>query len=68
MKATINLEWLQINEPEPTQDIEWVVRSALRNAGWNVGHIFVQGDPLEDKTKIPFSNNLERIPHEDAIK
>ena len=67
MKASINLEWRNKNEPEPTQDIEWVIRSALKKAGRTVGYVFVQGDTLEDKTKIPFSDNLERLPHDDAI-
>ena len=67
MKVSINLEWRNKNEPEPTQDVEWVVRSALKKAGWTVGYVFTQGDIFEDKTKIPFSDSLERLPHEEAI-
>jgi len=31
--------------------------------GYTTGHIWVQGDPMEDKSLVPFSDQ-ERLPHE----
>ena len=44
-----------------------MVRRALIEAGYDVGHIFVQGDYLEDKAKIPFSSG-ETFPHEEVAR
>ena len=41
MKATVNFEWRDINEPTFTP--EEIIRKALYDAGYSVGHIFVQG-------------------------
>ena len=50
MKATVNFEWRDINEPTFTP--EEIIRKALYDAGYSVGHIFVQGVFDEDKTKL----------------
>jgi hypothetical protein len=67
MKITIEIEWRKKDEPEPIKEVEWVARQALIKAGYDVGHVFVQGDYLEDKPKIPFTNG-ERYPHEEIAK
>ena len=67
MKIKINIEWRKKEEPEPIQEAEYVVRRALIEAGYDVGHIFVQGDYLEDKAKIPFSNG-DTFPHEEVAR
>jgi hypothetical protein len=61
MKVTAHVEWRKLGEPIRT--VEEVILDALRTAGYTTGHIFVQGNPLEDKSKVPFSD-LERLPHE----
>jgi hypothetical protein len=61
MKVTAQVEWRKLGEPIRT--VEEVILNALRTEGYTTGHIFVQGDPLEDKSKVPFSD-LERLPHE----
>ena len=61
MKVTVQVEWRKLGEPIKT--VEEVILHALRTEGYTTGHIFVQGDPLEDKSKVPFSD-LERLPHE----
>jgi hypothetical protein len=61
MKVTAHVEWRKLGEP--IQGLEEVILNALREAGYTTGHIFVQGDPMEDKSKVPFSD-LERLPHE----
>ena len=50
MKATVNFEWRSIDEP--TFEPEEIIRKALYDAGYSVGHIFVQGVFDEDKTKF----------------
>ena len=64
MKATITFEWRNIEDP--TREPEEVIRKALYNAGYSVGHIFVQGVWDEDKTKF-FSVDGERLPHEEVV-
>jgi hypothetical protein len=61
MKVTVQVEWRKLGEP--IHQVEEVILHALRTEGYTTGHIQVQGDPLEDKSKIPFSD-LERLPHE----
>jgi len=61
MKVTAQVEWRKLGEPIRT--VEEVILDALRTEGYTTGHILVQGDPLEDKSKVPFSD-LERLPHE----
>ena len=41
MKLKVNFEWRKKDEPE--LDPEFLVRTALKAAGYNVGHIEVQG-------------------------
>ena len=40
MKATVSFEWRNIEEP--TFEPEEIIRKALYDAGYSVGHIFVQ--------------------------
>ena len=46
MKATVSFEWRNIEEP--TFEPEEIIRKALYDAGYSVGHIFVQGVFDED--------------------
>jgi len=64
MKATVNFEWRDINEP--TFAPEEIIRKALYDAGYSVGHIFVQGVFDEDKTKF-FGVGEDRLPHEEVV-
>jgi hypothetical protein len=61
MKVTVQVEWRKLGEP--IHQVEEVILHALRTEGFTTGHIQVQGDPMEDKTLIPFSDQ-ERLPHE----
>ena len=63
MKVKINIEWRKKEEPE--LDPEFLVRTALKAAGWTVGHIAVQGVWDEDKPAMPQGPWDEtRLPHE----
>ena len=64
MKATTTFEWRNIEEP--TIEPEEIIRKALYDAGYSVGHIFVQGVWDEDKTEF-FSVDGERLPHEEVV-
>ena len=64
MKATTTFEWRNIEEP--TSEPEEIIRKALYDAGYSVGHIFVQGVWDEDKTEF-FSVDGERLPHEEVV-
>ena len=64
MKATVNFEWRDIYEPTFTP--EEIIRKALYDNGYSVGHIFVQGAFDEDKTKI-FGSDGDRLPHEEVV-
>ena len=64
MKATVSFEWRNIEEP--TFEPEKIIRKALYDAGYSVGHIFVQGVFDEDKTKF-FGVGDERLPHEEVV-
>ena len=56
MKATIDLEWRWLEEPE--HHLESVLTHALKKAGYDVGRIFIQGHHLEDKPEIkPLEDN-----------
>jgi hypothetical protein len=61
MKVTVQVEWRKLGEP--IHQVEEVILHALRTEGFTTGHIQVQGDPMEDKSLIPFSDQ-ERLPHE----
>jgi len=61
MKVKVEVEWRKLGEPIKT--VEEVILHALRTEGYTTGHIFVQGDPMEDKSLVPFSDQ-ERLPHE----
>ena len=64
MKATTTFEWRNIEET--TREPEEIIRKALYDAGYSVGHIFVQGVWDEDKTEF-FSVDGERLPHEEVV-
>ena len=61
MKVKVEVEWRKLGEPIKT--VEEVILHALRTEGYTTGHIWVQGDPMEDKSLVPFSDQ-ERLPHE----
>jgi len=61
MKVTVQVEWRKLGEP--IHQVEEVILHALRTEGFTTGHIQVQGDPMEDKSLVPFSDQ-ERLPHE----
>jgi hypothetical protein len=63
MKVTVQVEWRKLGEP--VHQVEHVIIRALQKYGYTTGSIQVQGDPLEDKSMIPFSD-LERLPHEEV--
>jgi hypothetical protein len=63
MKVTIDLEWRWLDEPD--HHLEGVLTQTLKDAGYEVGRVFIQGDHLEDKPKAKFSDG-ERLPHEDV--
>ena len=63
MKIKINVEWRKKDEPDLGP--EFVVRTALKAAGYTVGHISVQGVWDEDKPAMPQGPWDEtRLPHE----
>ena len=67
MKIKINIEWRKKEEPELGP--EFVVRTALKAAGYTVGHIAVQGAWDEDKPKFPGGKwDEHRLPHEEIAK
>ena len=63
MKVRVEVEWRKLGEP--IYQVEQVIIRALQKYGYTTGSIQVQGDPLEDKSMIPFSD-LERLPHEEV--
>ena len=66
MKIKINVEWRKKEEPELNP--EFVVRTALKAAGYTVGHISVQGVWDEDKPAQPQGPWDEpRLPHERVV-
>jgi hypothetical protein len=67
MKLKVNFEWRKKNEPD--LDPEFLVRTALKAAGYTVGHVAVQGVWDEDKPVIAQGSWDEtRIPHENIVK
>ena len=67
MKLKVNFEWRKKDEPE--LDPEFLVRTALKAAGYTVGHISVQGAWDEDKPAMPQGPwNEDRLPHEEIAK
>ena len=50
MKVKINIEWRK--KEEPGLDPEFLVRTALKSAGYHVGHVEIQGVWDEDKPKL----------------
>ncbi len=67
MKLKVNFEWRRKEEPD--LDPEFLVRTALKAAGYTVGHVAVQGVWDEDKPAIAQGAWDEtRIPHEDIVK
>ena len=64
MKASVNFEWRKKDEPD--QPAEFYIRTALRAAGYTVGHVAVQGAWDEDKPKIAGGKwDGTRLPHEE---
>ena len=66
MKARVNFEWRKKNEPDLNP--EFLVKTALKAAGYTVGHIQIQGVWDEDKPVIaqgPWDET--RIPHENIV-
>ena len=67
MKAQVNFEWRKKDEPDTPA--EFYIRTALKAAGYTVGHVAVQGVWDEDKPKIPGGKWDEtRLPHEEIAK
>ena len=63
MKLRVNFEWRKKDEPD--LDPEFLVRTALKAAGYTVGHVAVQGVWDEDKPAKPQGPWDEtRLPHE----
>ena len=66
MKLKVNFEWRRKDEPD--LDAEFLVKTALKAAGYTVGHIQIQGVWDEDKPVIaqgPWDET--RIPHENIV-
>jgi len=64
MKLKINFEWRKKKEPDLNP--EFLVKTALKAAGYTVGHIQIQGVWDEDKPATaqgPWDET--RIPHEE---
>ncbi len=67
MKLKVNFEWRKKDEPDLSP--EFVVRTALKAAGYHVGHIAVQGVWDEDKPAKPHGPwDEDRLPHELVAK
>ena len=67
MKIKINIEWRKKEERELGP--EFVVRTALKAAGYTVGHIAVQGVWDEDKPARPQGPwDENRLPHEEVAR
>ena len=69
MIITSHFDWRKKDEPEQIQEPEYVVRKALKDAGYTVGHIAVQGVWDEDKPQFPGGKwDATRLPHEEITK
>ncbi len=67
MKIRANFEWRKKDEPDLSP--EFVVRTALKAAGYTVGHIAVQGVWDEDKpARAQGAWDGNRLPHELVAK
>jgi hypothetical protein len=66
MKVQCLAEWRKKEEPEFTPEV--VIERALKQAGYHVCMSSYIGDVFEDKTKIPFDRDGERLPHEEIAK
>jgi len=67
MKASVNFEWRKKEEPDTSA--EFYIRTALKAAGYTVGHIAVQGVWDEDKPQFPGGKwDATRLPHEEIAK
>ena len=67
MRTNVNFEWRKKDEPDLSA--EFVIRTALKAAGYTVGHIAVQGVWDEDKPKIPGGKwDENRLPHEEVAR
>ena len=67
MISRVFYEWRK--KDEPNLPAEFVIRTALKAAGYTVGHIATQGIWDEDKPKIPGGKWDEtRLPHEEIAK
>ena len=67
MRANLNFEWRKKDEPDLSA--EFVIRTALKSAGYTVGHIAVQGVWDEDKPAQPQGPWDEtRLPHEEVAR
>ncbi len=66
MKLKVNFEWRNLEEPQDSAaSPEFLVRTALKAAGYTVGHVAVQGVWDEDKPARPQGPWDEtRLPHE----
>ena len=67
MRANLNFEWRKKDEPDLSAEV--VIRTALKSAGYTVGHLAVQGVWDEDNPKIPGGKwDENRLPHEEVAR
>ena len=65
MKIKVNFEWR--HKEEPHLNAEFLVKAALKAAGYTVGHMQVQGVWDEDEPKFPGGKwDENRLPHDDV--
>lgn len=67
MKARVKFEWRKHREPENYEDAAWVIKNALKAAGYSVAeHPDVYGVWDEDKpARVGGPWDETRIPHEE---
>jgi len=70
MKAQVKFEWRQLHEPEDYQDPAYVIKNALKAAGYSVASFpEVQGVWDEDKpARLGGPWDETRMPHEEVAK
>jgi hypothetical protein len=67
MISRLFYEWRKKDEPDLSA--EFVIRTALKAAGYTVGHIATQGVWDEDKPKFAHGKwDASRLPHEEIAK
>ncbi len=67
MISRVFYEWRKKDEPD--QPAEFYIRTALKAAGYSVGHIATQGVWDEDKPKFAHGKwDASRLPHEEIAK